>query len=180
MRMAKLQVIVRVGGKGPQAARGAGPGVFPFPSLHAGWYNENRCFRPETPGSFGIMESAIQVDRGALQRLERIGGADLLVRVIDQFISRANQCLETACDSGKSGNLETLGKALRVIKEGAANLGASDVRDLAAHIERLAIQGGKDLILPLLCQLDEILHQTEDWLLSERKERVHTKGANRY
>ena len=122
------------------------------------------------------MEAVIQVDRAALQRLERVGGADLLVRVIDQFISNAHERLETACDCGKSGNLEALGKALRGIKDGAANLGALDVRDLAAHIERLAIQGGKDLILPLLCQLDGILHQTEDWLLSERRERVQVKG----
>ena len=118
------------------------------------------------------MEAAIQVDRGVLMRLERTEGAEFLVGAIDQFIRNARLRLETACDYGKSGNLEAVSKALRGLKEAASNLGALEVRDLAAHIERLAIQGGKDLILPLLCQLDGMLNQTESWLLSERKERV--------
>lgn len=118
------------------------------------------------------MEAAVQMDRNALQRLERVGGADLLVRIIDQFLSSARARLETACDCGKSGNLEALGRALHGLKDTASNLGALGVRDLSAHIERLAVQGAKDLILPLLCQLDRMLQQTEYWLLSERRERV--------
>ena len=115
----------------------------------------------------------MHLDRGALQRLERVGGADLLVRIIDQFLATSHARLDTACDCGRSGNLEALGRALHGIKDTAANLGALDVRDLAAHIERLAIQGAKDLVLPLLCQLDGLLRQTETWLLSERRERSH-------
>jgi HPt (histidine-containing phosphotransfer) domain-containing protein len=125
---------------------------------------------------FGTMEAAVHMDRNALQRLERVGGADLLVRIIDQFLASARQRLETACDCGKSGNLETLGKTLHSLKDAASNLGALGVRDLSAHIERLSVQGAKDLILPLLCQLDRMLQQTEHWLLSERRERVKGDG----
>ncbi len=118
------------------------------------------------------MEAAVQTDRNALQRLERVGGAALLVRIIDQFLANARQRLESACDYGKSGNLEALGRALHGLKDTASNLGALGVRDLAAHIERLSVQGAQDLVLPLLCQLDRLLQQTEYWLLAERRERV--------
>jgi hypothetical protein len=119
----------------------------------------------------------LQFDRAALWRLEKAGGEALLVRVIDQFLQAARQGLESACDGGKAGNLEIVGRSLRGMQEAAARLGAVDVRDLAAHIERLAVQGGKDLILPLLCQLDRILGQTEHWLLSERRERERDPDA---
>ncbi len=123
------------------------------------------------------MELTLLRDKKALDRLERVGGADLLIRVIDQFLSSAPLRLDTACDSGKSGNLEGVVKAIHSLKEAASNLGALEVRDLAAQIERLAIQGGKDLILPLLCQLDELLQTTEYWLLTERRERIQSKGV---
>lgn len=108
------------------------------------------------------------LDKKALDRLERLGGAELLARVIDQFLEKVPQRMEAACDRGRAGDLLALSSAVNAIKSAAGNVGATEVRDLADHIERLAVQGAKDIILPLLCSLDDMLGQARTWLLREK------------
>lgn len=113
-----------------------------------------------------LMESPL--DQKALDRLEKLGGAELLARVIDQFLEKVPQRMEAACDRGKAGDLMALGRAISSIKSAASNVGATEVRDMADRIERLAVQGAKDLILPLLCHLDDMLGQARTWLIREK------------
>ena len=40
--------------------------------------------------------------------------------------------------------------------------------DMADRIERLAVQGAKDIILPLLCHLDDMLGQARTLLIREK------------
>lgn len=108
------------------------------------------------------------LDQKALDRLERLGGAELLARVIDQFLEKVPQRMEAACDRGKAGDLMALGRAISSIKSAASNVGATEVRDMADRIERLAVQGAKDLILPMLCHLDDMLGQARTWLIREK------------
>lgn len=108
------------------------------------------------------------LDKQALDRLERLGGAELLTRVIDQFLEKVPLRMEAACDRGRAGDLKALSSAVNAIKSAAGNVGATDVRDMADHIERLAVQGAKDIILPLLCRLDDMLGQARTWLLREK------------
>lgn len=108
------------------------------------------------------------LDQKALDRLEKLGGAELLARVIDQFLEKVPQRMEAACDRGKAGDLKALGTAVHSIKAAASNVGATEVRDMADRIERLAVQGAKDLILPLLCHLDDMLGQARTWLIREK------------
>lgn len=108
------------------------------------------------------------LDQRALDRLEKLGGAELLARVIDQFLEKVPQRMEAACDRGKAGDLMALGRAINSIKSAASNVGATEVRDMADRIERLAVQGAKDLILPLLCHLDDMLGQARTWLIREK------------
>ncbi len=114
----------------------------------------------------GTMESPL--DKKAFDRLERLGGSELIGRVIDQFLEKVPLRMEAACDRGKAGDLKALGSAVNSIKSAAGNVGATEVRDMADRIERLAVQGAKDLILPLLCHLDDMLGQARTWLIREK------------
>jgi hypothetical protein len=108
------------------------------------------------------------LDKTALDRLEKLGGTELLVRVIDQFLEKMPLRMDAACDRGRAGDLGALGKAVNSIKSAAGNVGANEVRDMADRIERLAVQGAKDIILPMLCLLDDMLGQARAWLIRER------------
>lgn len=108
------------------------------------------------------------LDKTALERLERLGGSELLARVIDQFLEKTPQRMDDACDRGKAGDLKALTKVVGSIKSAAGNVGATEVRDMADRIERLAVQGAKDLILPLLCHLDDMIGQARAWLIREK------------
>jgi HPt (histidine-containing phosphotransfer) domain-containing protein len=117
-------------------------------------------------------------DRKALERLEKLGGTELMARVIDQFIDKAPQRMEAACDRGRAGDLSAVGQAIHSIRSAAGNVGATEVCDFAGKIERLAVVGAKDLVLPLLCQLDDVLGQAVSWLKQERTSLRTTRGIN--
>ena len=89
------------------------------------------------------------LDKTALERLERLGGTELMVRVIDQFLDKMPLRMDAACDRGRAGDLGALGSVVQSIKSAAGNVGAVEVRDMADRIERLAVQGAKDLIVSL-------------------------------
>jgi hypothetical protein len=97
-----------------------------------------------------------------------LGGVELMVRVIDQFLEKVPKRMDAACDGGKTGDLVRLGNAVESIKVAAGNVGATEVWDMAGRIERLAVEGAKDLVLPLLCQLDDMLGHAETWLQREK------------
>lgn len=115
-----------------------------------------------------VHASELPFDKTALDRLERLGGSALISRVIDQFLEKVPQRMEAACDRGKAGDLQALGRAVQSIKAAASNVGATEVRDMAERIERLAVQGAKDIILPLLCHLDGMLGRARAWLIREK------------
>lgn len=115
-----------------------------------------------------MLSADCPLDKKALDRLERLGGVELLSRVIDQFLEKMPQRMEAACDRGRAGDLKALTSAVSSIKAAAGNVGATEVRDMADRIERLAVQGAKDLIFPLLCHLDDMLGQARTWLIREK------------
>jgi HPt (histidine-containing phosphotransfer) domain-containing protein len=123
-----------------------------------------------------MMESPF--DRKALDRLEKLGGSELMARVIDQFLDKVPQRMEAACDRGRAGDLSAVEQAIHSIRSAAGNVGATEVSDFAGKIERLAVAGAKDLVLPLLCQLDDVLGHAVSWLKQERTFLRTTRGIN--
>jgi len=108
------------------------------------------------------------LDRRALDRLEKLGGKELIVRVIDQFLEKTPQRMDACCDRGLAGDLAALGTAVESIKSAASNLGATEVTDIASRIELMARQGAKDTVLPMLCHLQDMLGQVQTWLVQEK------------
>lgn len=108
------------------------------------------------------------IDRSALNRLEKLGGIELMVRVIDQYLLNVPARMDTACDRGRAGDLTAVWRAIHSIKSAAGNIGATPVSDFADRIEKAAVDGARDMILPLLCQFNDVLGQVETWLQHEK------------
>jgi HPt (histidine-containing phosphotransfer) domain-containing protein len=108
------------------------------------------------------------IDRRALDRLERVGGVALMAKVIDQFLEKVPLRMDDACERGRAGDLSGLGRAIQSIGSAAGNVGATEVSDMAGRINRLAEAGAKDVVLPLLCQLDDMLGHVQSWLQKEK------------
>jgi hypothetical protein len=107
-------------------------------------------------------------DRKALDRLERVGGVALMAKVIDQFLEKVPLRMDDACERGRAGDLNGLGRAVQSIGAAAGNVGATDISDMTGRISRLAEAGAKDVVLPLLCQLDDMLGHVQSMLLREK------------
>lgn len=114
------------------------------------------------------------IDRTALDRLESVGGVALMAKVIDQFLEKVPLRMDDACDRGRAGDLTALGAALQSIAVAAGNVGATEAGELAGRIGRLAEAGARDVVLPLLCQLDDMLGKVGFWL---QKEKVAIRSA---
>lgn len=115
---------------------------------------------------FAMSDSSF--DRRALDRLERVGGVALMAKVIDQFLEKVPLRMDDACERGRAGDLSGLGRAIQSIGSAAGNVGATELRDMAVRIHRLAESGAKDVVLPLLCQLDDMLGHVQSWLQKEK------------
>ncbi len=108
------------------------------------------------------------IDRSVLNDLEKKGGSELKFRAIDQFLDKIPKRMEAACDRGRSGDLTAVETAIHAIKSAAGSVGATEVSEFADRIEQAAIEGAKDIVMPLLCQLDDMLGHVQIWLQKEK------------
>lgn len=123
-----------------------------------------------------LANAEIGFDKKALERLERVGGVALMAKVIDQFLEKVPQRMDDACDRGRAGDLGAMGRAVESIATAAWNVGANEVGEMAGRINRLAAAGAKDMVLPLLCQLDDMLLHVNDWLQKEKNASGRRQG----
>lgn len=75
------------------------------------------------------------VDPGALERLNRIGGQEFLVEMIELFLEHSPQRLDAAREAYRDGEVSAVYRAAHSLKSTAANLGASALQDAAARVE---------------------------------------------
>jgi HPt (histidine-containing phosphotransfer) domain-containing protein len=78
------------------------------------------------------------IDLSALARLRKLGGDELLSKMIDLFISHAEPAIEEAAAGIRSGDFDIVRRAAHSLKSSAGNLGAQHVQELAEAIEQLA------------------------------------------
>lgn len=87
------------------------------------------------------MSEALLLDESAFARLHRIGGKELVGKMIDIFLKNAPQRIATARKGEKDGDLKVVEQAMHSLKSSAGNLGAVELQHLAAQIETLAEDG---------------------------------------
>ena len=114
------------------------------------------------------------LDSAAITRLDRIGGSEFVVEMIELFLENAPQRLQTAREAYDSGDTPTLHRAVHSLKSTAANLGARALQATAEAAEARANDEDMDAIPPLLDDLDREYEEARTELEAERDRR---KGA---
>lgn len=90
------------------------------------------------------------VDGRTLDRLRRLGGNELVLKMIDLFSLHVESVIAQGFAAFDSGDLDGLERAAHSIKSSAGNLGAMEVRHLAEEIEEAAAHAGDRAILQQL------------------------------
>lgn len=116
------------------------------------------------------------LDASALARLDRIGGSEFVVEMIDLFLENAPQRLSTARTAFDEDDVSTLHRAVHSLKSTAANLGAQALRAAAEETEARASDEDLEAIPSLLEDLDRRYDETRAELEAERERRTGTRG----
>ena len=109
------------------------------------------------------------IDKSALERIDKVGGADLVGKMIDIFLTNVPQRLATAREGQQRGDFKAIEQAVHSIKSSAGNMGADALQELAGRIEALAETRQGDGIPLLLNELEEILGQVIHRLETEKE-----------
>ena len=93
------------------------------------------------------------LDLTAIDRLQSIGGAVLVRRMIEAYLRTTPERLAEAEGGWASGDLETLERAAHSMKSSSANFGATQLVDLTTQIEHLAAGGETQPLDSLMSEL---------------------------
>lgn len=93
------------------------------------------------------------VPQGAVDRLRRIGGDKLLVRILEMFLERSVSLADNATGARASGDGELLARSAHSLKSAAANLELEALRSLAFELELAATHEDEDAINGALARL---------------------------
>jgi HPt (histidine-containing phosphotransfer) domain-containing protein len=115
------------------------------------------------------MDPTPNLDPAALERLQRLGNAEFVGKMIDLFLQYCGQKLSEANAAHAAGNLTGVEKAVHPIKSSAGNVGARRIQELALQIEGLARQGRGDAVTPALKELELAFSQVKPELEAARR-----------
>jgi HPt (histidine-containing phosphotransfer) domain-containing protein len=76
-----------------------------------------------------------------LDRLRSLGGADLVARVVDAFLSEGRTRITRGLEGASAGDLTRVADAAHSLISSTAQLGATRMADLSREIEALARAG---------------------------------------
>lgn len=94
------------------------------------------------------------LDPDALARLERIGGATLVQRMIALYLENAAVRVATLREAVRSGVLDDARRAAHSLKSTSANVGAHRVQALSAQVEAAAAASDAPAVVALAAELD--------------------------
>lgn len=119
-----------------------------------------------------MIDSSHQVlDHAALDRLDRIGGQEFVIEMIDLFLDHSPQRLAAARAAFAAGDYPTLYRSAHSLKSTAANLGALALQSVAERVEALAAAEDSGGVAALVDELDWSFEQVRKRLDGERKRR---------
>ena len=100
----------------------------------------------------------------ALERISRLGGEELVGRMIAAFMENATKRVGDARQALGSGDRDGLGRAAHSLKSSAANVGAERLRALAREIEEGASGESPERLADLVGQLPATLDEVDRYL----------------
>jgi HPt (histidine-containing phosphotransfer) domain-containing protein len=114
------------------------------------------------------MNSDPCLDKATIEKLREIGGKEFALQMIDLFLSYVPQKLAEGRAAAAAGNWSGVQKAVHPIKSSAGNIGARPLRDLAAHIEQLAVDRQSETIDARLTELNAEYQHVQEQLQEVR------------
>ena len=105
------------------------------------------------------------LETAAIDRLERLGGADLLHRMIVAFLDSVPPRLADAQEGWRNRDLGMLERAVHSMKSSAANFGATRLVEVAARIEQLAVAGDQVGLEPLMEEMPGLFEKVRRRLM---------------
>jgi Hpt domain len=121
------------------------------------------------------MRGATVLDSKVLDKLEMEAGPSVRLKAIDEFLANLPHRLDDACDAGRVGDAQSLGKVLQSIRDAAGHVGAVELRELAGRIEKLCRYGARELLMPMLVQLQAVMNRAEEVIKRERNAMLHSR-----
>lgn len=115
------------------------------------------------------MKSVKTIDKSALVNLYNIGGKDFLLRMIDNFLNQAPKRILSSRKSLETGDLKSIHLIAHSLKASAANLGATQVQEIAERLEEMASIGLRENMHEGLNKLDTVLAEAMQCLQAERE-----------
>jgi len=115
------------------------------------------------------MQRRYEIDESALARLEKIGGAKLVRRMIDLFLESASKRIASALGEAEKGDIDPLSEVVHQLKSNARTFGANDLGFIAERIEVLLRTQRMDDLPRLLAELDSAFREAEGWLKFQRE-----------
>jgi HPt (histidine-containing phosphotransfer) domain-containing protein len=104
-------------------------------------------------------------DGEALRRLRKVGGPDLVRKMIQLFLENLPVRMETALAGFRGANWSEVERIGHSLKSSAAYLGLREVSERAAALELLAAGGGGNDVEPLLRDLSAAVPDLQSRLL---------------
>lgn len=108
------------------------------------------------------------IDPKAISRLKKLGGDELVRKMIDLFLPHVQSKVEAARAAFDSGQLEDLERAAHSIRSSSGNLGAEELGRISGDIEKLASQRRGNEIGVLVPTLEEAFSRVRIRLEEER------------
>jgi len=114
------------------------------------------------------MSDEIHFDPTAIDKLRHLGGEKFVGDMIALFFQYAPQRLEAARSAAGAGDLQAVARAVHALKSSAGQIGARQVQDLAARIEKLATENQAEGAKALLSSLEVAITQVKPLLEATR------------
>lgn len=100
------------------------------------------------------MPESPDFDPAAIERLQRLGGTDFALKMVDLFLDYAARKISEARAALSAGNLEAVESAVHPLKSSAGNVGAARLRALATQAEDLARERQVEAVTTCLAELE--------------------------
>ena len=107
------------------------------------------------------------VDLSALDKLQKMGGDRFVRQMINLFVDFGGKKVKEARAALEDCDILGVEKCVHAIKSSAINLGARQVFDIAAEMEQLTREGGRETLPALQDRLEREFGLAKDML--ERK-----------
>lgn len=110
------------------------------------------------------------IDPHGLARLNKIGGSEFVIKMIDLFLEEIPDRLRAARNGELAGDTQAVAEAAHSIKSSAQNFGAESLALIARKFEVMTRSNDCENLAALLNELEQTYAVAKAWLESQRND----------